>query len=327
MINPKLFRQALLRWYSRHGRDLPWRRTRSPYEILVSEVMLQQTQVATVLGYYNRWLRRFPNFKALARATENDVLHAWQGLGYYRRARNLRETAKIIQRQHGGIFPEDLGAIGELPGLGRYSANAIASFAFDQSVPIVEANTSRVLARLFNLRMPIDQGPGRTALWNYAAMLVPTRGAAAYNSALMDLGALVCLPKPKCPICPVREFCRARQPEGLPIKKPLPRIKQLVENHALVIERNRILLRRSNHRWRGMWILPPLKLDRFKRSSLQDPIYESAFPFTCHRVKLRIFRKSRPARETHMQRWFSFRQLHSIPIPSPHRRAITALLN
>src|SRR5881227_1711973 len=147
--NVRAFRRFLFDWYRRYGRDLPWRGTRDPYAILVSEFMLQQTQVSTVIPYYNEWLYRFPDFAALARASENDVLHAWQGLGYYARARNLRATALALSEKHRGIFPRDVQSIRELPGIGRYTANAVATFAFDRSVPIVEANITRLLSRLF----------------------------------------------------------------------------------------------------------------------------------------------------------------------------------
>src|SRR5213075_3006371 len=138
--SPAAFRRTVLAWYGKHGRDLPWRRTRDPYAILVSEIMLQQTQVATVIPYYYRWLRRFPNFRSVASATESEVLHAWQGLGYYARARNLHAVAKII-----GKNPDAIGKMRELPGIGRYTANAVATFAYDQPVPIVEANIARLL--------------------------------------------------------------------------------------------------------------------------------------------------------------------------------------
>lgn len=321
------FRRSLLQWYRANGRDLPWRRTHDPYAILVSEFMLQQTQVGAVLPYYNEWLRRFPDFRALSRASECEVLHAWQGLGYYNRARNLRASARIVQDRHVGIFPRDIDAIRDLPGIGRYTANAVATFAFDRSVPIVEANTTRVLARLFNVTTPIDSSRGREALWNFAAQLVPAAGAGRFNSALMDLGALICLPRPKCTICPVRKFCRATKPEILPIKKLRPTTKQLAEDHAFVTKHEKVLLQKAHHRWRGMWILPEIKLDRFKRSSLRqrDLKYRSVFPFTHHRVTLRVFRQ-RPGKRNDGQRWFARSKLQTIPIPSPHRRAITALL-
>ncbi len=207
---------ALTNWYHKHGRVLPWRQTRDPYAILVSEVMLQQTQVATVIPYYNEWLRRFPDFAVLARASESDVLHTWQGLGYYARARNLRAVAKTVQNRRGGNFPRGVAAMRGLPGVGRYTANAVATFAFNQPVPIVETNIARVLARLFNLHNPIDRPAGREALWRHASILLPRYSARIYNSALVDLGALVCLPcQPECGICPVKKFCRAKNPESL----------------------------------------------------------------------------------------------------------------
>ena len=317
------FRRRLLSWYARYGRDLPWRRTRDPYAILVSEFMLQQTQVATVLPYYEKWLQRFPNFAALARASERKVLHAWQGLGYYSRARNLHTTAKIVLDRHRGRFPISIEQMQSLPGVGKYTAHAVATFAFDQPVPIVEANTSRVFARLFNLRIPIDSVSGRRSLWKYAASLVPKKSSTAFNSALLDLGALVCLPrKPKCEICPVKKICLATNPQSLPIKRPRPETKQLVERHSFVIRNDRLLLAQSANRWQGMWILPPLNLT----SKRNGAIYKATFPFTNHRVTLQVFRQGRSKIDQDRERWFSMPALESIPIPSPHRRAILDLL-
>jgi A/G-specific adenine glycosylase len=294
----RAFRRSLLRWFHRHGRDLPWRRTRDPYAILVSELMLQQTQVATVIPYYRKWLHRFPDFGSLARASQNNVLHAWQGLGYYNRARNLHATAKIVEDQHGGIFPRNIATIRKLPGVGRYTANAVATFAFDKSVPIVEANSARVLARLFDIRTPIDSAIGSEKLWENAARLVPKRNAARFNSALVDLGALVCLSNnPKCSICPVNKFCRARNPETLPIKKSKSRTKQITERHLFIFSRGKILLEQSAKRWHGMWVLPPLELDCLKQSSLpRRAVYRSVFPFTQYRVTLVIYRRCGPRR-------------------------------
>ncbi|HST30861.1 MAG TPA: A/G-specific adenine glycosylase [Chthoniobacterales bacterium] len=316
------FQARLLRWYLNNGRDLPWRRTRDPYAILVSEFMLQQTQVVTVLPYYKDWLRRFPTFAALARAPENDVLHAWQGLGYYARARNLQATAKFVAAEHDGRLPSAIGEIVKLPGIGKYTAHAIGTFAFDQAVPIVEANVSRVLSRVFDLRKPIDSTGGRNLLWNYARTLVPRKSATEFNSALLDLGALICLPrKPKCQVCPVKSSCCAKNPELLPIKRPRPQTKRIIERHGFVVSQDRILLQAAQHRWRGMWILPAIN----GRSKNRLAIYESVFPFTNHRITLKIFHGNACRNST--QRWFSKDELGAIPIPSPHRRAIHALLN
>ena len=251
------------------------------------------------------------------------MLHAWQGLGYYSRARNLRATAKIVANRYCGQFPRSIEQMQLLPGVGKYTAHAVATFAFDQAVPIVEANTSRVLARLFNLQIPIESASGRKSLWGYAAPLVPRKSSATYNSALLDLGALVCLAsKPKCGICPVKKFCRAKNPQSLPIKRPRPATKQLVEKHSFVIRNDRLLLTQSANRWRGMWILPPLQLG----SKTNGAIYKATFPFTNHRVTLQIFRYRERKIDNSPKRWFAFRKLDSIPIPSPHRRAIDALL-
>jgi A/G-specific adenine glycosylase len=288
--------------------------------------MLQQTQVTTVIPYYNNWLGRFPDFDSLSCASQNDVLHAWQGLGYYNRARNLHAAAKIVRDRHRGILPADIAAIRELPGVGRYTANAVATFAFNHSVPIVEANSARVLARLFDIRISIDSAIGSKKLWESASQLVPKRNAARFNSALLDLGALVCSQsKPKCSICPVKTFCRAKNPEGLPIKKSKPRTKRLLEKHAFVFRRGRILLERASARWRGMWMLPCVEHDCLKQPSLGCAIYKSIFPFTHHRVTLVVHRCAAPKRIAVDQRWF--KSIDHIPMPSPHRRAAQALLS
>src|SRR5438034_1443976 len=299
------FRRALTTWYRKHGRDLPWRGTRDPYAILVSEFMLQQTQVATVIPYYHEWLRRFPDFASLARASENDVLHAWQGLGYYARARNLHATARTIVDRHGGNFPHAIEEMQQFPGIGKYTAHAVASFAFNQSASIVEANTARVLARLFNFRKSIDSGPARKTLWRYAASLTKS-DARTFNSALLDLGALICVTrKPKCHLCPVKAFCRAKNPAALPVRKSRPQTKQLTETHALIVRRGRVLLQQSSHHWRGMWILPRLEVDCLKHSSFQArPVYESAFPVTHHGVTLAVYRRAAPKRIAPEQKWF-----------------------
>jgi A/G-specific adenine glycosylase len=324
--NLAVFRRSLVRWFRCHGRDLPWRRTRDPYAILVSEIMLQQTQVATVIPYYHEWLQRFPDFASLAAASENEVLLAWQGLGYYARARNLQATARAVLHDHRGRFPRSIERMQRLPGIGKYTAHAVASFAFNQSVPIVEANTARVLTRLFNFHQSIDTGSGRRTLWQRAARVLPKFDGRTFNSALVDLGALICVAgKPKCNLCPVQAFCRARNPAALPVTKSRPRMKQLIEAHALIVRHGRILLEQSRNRWRDMWILPPVKLDGLKPSSFQARLaYKSVFPFTHHQVTLVVYRRSTPKRIAPRQRWF--RSIEDLAMPSPHRRAAEALL-
>src|SRR5260370_28198892 len=210
----------------------------------------------------------------------------------------------------------------QLPGIGKRSARAVERFAFDESGPVVEANSARVLARIFNLRTPIDKIAGRELLFNRAHAIVAQPCAERCNSALIALGSLICLPrKPRCRICPVREFCRATNPEILPVRKTRPRTKLLTESHAFVVSRNKILLERSDGRWRRMRILPPLKT----RSTINGPIYRSVFPFTHHQVVLNVYRR-RPRKTNKLQRWIKIASLGSIPVPSPHRRAITYLL-
>jgi A/G-specific adenine glycosylase len=286
--------------------------------------MLQQTQVAAVLPYYREWMRRFPDFAALAAASEREVLHAWQGLGYYARARNLRAAAQIVAAKHRGNFPRSSDAIRALPGIGRYTANAVATFAFNQSLPIVEANIARLLARILDLQTPIDTTAGREALWTCAATLLPTRDAATFNSAIMDLGALVCTARPKCGVCPAKKFCRAKDPSVLPLKKARPSIKKHTEHHGFTIRRRRVLLEQSQDRWRGMWMLPRLS----SPPPLRQPMHVSEFPFTNHRITLAVFRQeSQPRERTSTQRWFSIGTLDSLPLPSPHRRALNHILS
>jgi A/G-specific adenine glycosylase len=318
------FHRRLLHWYSTNGRDLPWRRTDDPYAILVSEFMLQQTQVGTVLPFFDRWLKRFPTFAALAAASETEVLHAWQGLGYYTRATNLHAAAKRVVSHHRGVLPADPEILRTLPGMGRYTANAVATFAFDRSVPIVEANTARLIARLFNIRVPVDSARGRDALWRGATALVPKNGAGRFNSALIDLGAVVCVNRiPKCHTCPVHSFCRAPRPELLPVKRPRQQLERLTESHALNIKRGRVLLEQCSRRWRGLWMLPA----RHSRTRIDTaPIHTSVFPFTNHRIKLQVFRGARVDDQRQGCRWFSIDRLNAVPIPSPHRRALVACL-
>ena len=282
--------------------------------------MLQQTQAATVVPYYKRWLRRFPTIRSLAATTQSDVLHAWQGLGYYARARNLHRCAKMIVEKFGGRLPNDPSKLKSLPGIGLYTANAIAVFALDKSLPIVEANTARVLSRLFNIRAPIDSTSGRRKLWEFSAKLVPQKSARDFQNAMMDLGALICTAhNPRCQICPVEKFCRARDPASLPRKKRRAAIVPLTESHGLSTMAGAVLLEQCGQRWRGMWMLPKVPAPR------SAPIHTARFPFTHHRVTLRVFR-SKAARPGSHRRWFPIRHLNKIPMPSPHRRAIHALL-
>jgi A/G-specific adenine glycosylase len=321
------FRHSLVAWFKKNGRDLPWRHTHNPYAVLVSEMMLQQTQVVTVIDFFTRWMARFPDFAALAAASEADVLQVWQGLGYYSRARNLHRTAKIIVAEHGGKMPRDLDAIRALPGIGRYTAGAVATFAFDQSTPIIDANIARVLSRLFDMRTPVDSSAGQAALWRIADDLQPQKNAGIFNEALMELGALVCLPRsPKCLICPVKKFCRAENPEILPVKKPRRKTVAITENCAWIVKNGRILLeQQTGPRWRGLWKLPGMRnVERGMRN--EKPLLKIVYPFTHHRVTLSIFPVPASKKTGENQRWFKIGELEKVALAAPHRRAILLLL-
>ncbi|HET7600328.1 MAG TPA: hypothetical protein VFK09_08540 [Gemmatimonadales bacterium] len=202
------FRRRLIGWFRRHGRDLPWRRTRDPYHVVVSEFMLQQTQVSRVAPYYERFLDRWPTVHALAAAEPAAVRESWNGLGYYRRAAHLHRLAQVVVRERGGVIPDEPGELRRLPGVGPYTAGAVAAFAFERATPAVDTNVARVLRRAFHPRR--GRGPADARLWRTAAALLPRRGAAAwaFNQAIMELGATVCTARAaRCGACPVRGLC------------------------------------------------------------------------------------------------------------------------
>ncbi len=252
----------LLTWFARHQRALPWRRDRDPYRIWVSEVMLQQTQAATVVPFFERFLARFPTLADLAAAEEQEVLRLWEGLGYYRRARDLLRSARLLFAEHGNAFPDDPAALKGLPGLGDYTRNAVLSQAFDLRLPILEANSQRVLSRLFGREEDPRQGPARRWLWQAAEALLPSRRVGEFNQALMELGALVCTPStPRCGECPLSPRCSAfaqgRQ-DVIPARTPPPAIT-LVRESAVVVRRlGRVLLvqRPETGRWASLWEFP-----------------------------------------------------------------------
>ncbi|MCA6362799.1 MAG: A/G-specific adenine glycosylase [Bacteroidetes bacterium] len=206
------FSAELRQWYLRHRRDLPWRNTRNPYLIWLSEVILQQTRVEQGRAYYERFARTWPDVTALANASEEQVLKLWQGLGYYSRARNLHKTAQLVAKEHGGIFPQTYHGLLALKGIGEYTAAAIGSFAFDIAEPVVDGNVYRVLARVFGVDTPIDSTAGKKQFRQLAAELLDPRDPATHNQAIMEFGAVQCVPRnPQCPQCPVAAHCVARQ--------------------------------------------------------------------------------------------------------------------
>jgi A/G-specific adenine glycosylase len=233
----------LLNWYRQQGRSLPWRGNPDPYAVWVSEIMLQQTRVEAVIPYFERWMRLFPTVRDLSAASEQDVLNAWEGLGYYSRAHNLHRAAKIVVEQYNGELPRDLKALRSLPGIGRYTVGAIASIAFNMDEPALDGNLRRVYTRLFDVSQPADSPAGEEILWKLAAEHLPTGQAGDYNQALMDLGATICLPKnPRCLLCPLMEICQARAngtQEQRPVLKPKKETPHFTHAAAIVVRIDR----------------------------------------------------------------------------------------
>ena len=267
------FRLRLLSWYRKNRRELPWRRDQDAYRVWVSEIMLQQTQVATVRDYFERFVATFPTVDGLAAADEADVLRLWEGLGYYRRARQLHAAAQLIVDEFGGVFPRDISTLQTLPGVGRYTAGAIASIAFGARAPIVEANTARLFARLVGYRGDLTTADGRKLLWETAEMLPPRQGAGEFNQALMELGSLVCTPDtPDCATCPIVPHCTAHSTasvDAIPRKKRREKTIEVHEAAVVIVRRGRVLLRRcgDDERWAGLWDFP-----RFEMApSVSDP--------------------------------------------------------
>lgn len=260
-----MLRRRLLAWYDANGRDMPWRRTREPYPVWLSEVMLQQTQVATARPYYDAFISRFPTLASLARARPTDVLAAWAGLGYYRRARHLHEAARTVVREHGGRVPDDPEAFGRLPGVGRYTTGAVLSICFDRPLPVLDGNVARVLSRLYATPDAIRDPRGAKRLWALAEALVPMRRPGDWNQAMMELGATICTPRaPACGSCPVRAQCRAHRlgrvgefPPTAPRREP-----EIVRRAVALIERRgRVLMeRREGALLAGLWEPPGVEL-------------------------------------------------------------------
>jgi A/G-specific adenine glycosylase len=258
----QVLRKRLLDWYSTHARDLPWRRSRDPYRVWISEIMLQQTQVATVGAYFDRFVRAFPDVKSLASVEEAEVLRLWEGLGYYRRARQLHAAAKKVVAEYGGNFPDELDELQQLPGIGRYTAGAIASIAFDRRAPILEANTIRLVSRLIAFRGNPHSQAGQRPLWLVAEEILPQKRVAEFNQALMELGSLVCTPnEPKCPMCPLSMVCAAFA-TGLQNEIPTAKPRQVyadVREAAVIVRKNGSVLVRqcaADERWAGLWDFP-----------------------------------------------------------------------
>jgi len=301
-----------LRWYDRHRRDLPWRRTDDPYAIWVSETMLQQTRVETVIPYYERFLRRFPDVRSLATADRDDLYAHWAGLGYYSRARNLQAAARRIVEEHDGRLPGDAEALRALPGIGRYTAGAVASIAFDRPEPVVDGNVARVISRVRGLREDIRSRPMVETLWSEAALWVHGPRPGDLNQALMELGATLCTPRaPRCEVCPLTRMCDARaagDATSLPRKLPARTARRMEAVAAWLERRGRVLAvrRPQSGLLGGLWELPggPLVASEAPEQGLARCLRESVgllverairvgeveHVFTHRRLRLHVFR-------------------------------------
>jgi A/G-specific adenine glycosylase len=263
----KTLQTRLLKWYGEEKREMPWRNNRDPYRILVSEFMLQQTQVKTVIPYFERWMKSFPTLQKLARAREFTVLKHWEGLGYYSRARNLRKTAQIIQKDYSGKIPESIDEILKLPGIGRYTAGAVLSIAFDQKVPVLDGNVKRVLSRLFLLKENGSNRNSENILWETMKNLLPETETGNFNQAFMELGATLCLPKkPLCLLCPLKQNCEAQKSKQQnlypPRKQAVPSTKIEV-SAGVIFRKDKVYIqkRKAGGLMGGLWEFPGGKLE------------------------------------------------------------------
>jgi len=357
MPSPKIIQciqKSLLDWYQREKRDLPWRNTHDPYHILVSEFMLQQTQVKTVIPYYHRWLKSFPNPGVLAKARESKVLKHWEGLGYYSRARNLHRSAKLMVNEFNGKVPDAWDEISKLPGFGRYTAGAVLSIAFGQKVPVLDGNVKRVLSRLLRLKENGSSPASENRLWQVAEKILPQRLPGDFNQALMELGATVCLPQnPLCLLCPLNTVCRANRDN---VQKHFPPAKvkavtKKIEVSAAVIHRNGktyIQQRPKKGLMGGLWEFPGGKIEKGEspeeclvreiaeelgvQIKIKEKIMTIKHSYTKFRVTLHVFICTIQAgriRATCCEqwKWVSPQNINQFPFPAANVKILDHLKN
>ncbi len=325
------FRDALVRWFGEEGRDYPWRRTRDPYAVLVSEVMLQQTRIATVLdrGFYVRFLECFPGVEELAEAGDEELLKAWEGLGYYRRVRMLRDTARAVVERHGGVFPAGESELLALPGVGRYTVGALRAFAFGLPAVLVDGNVVRVLARVLDDRGDVHSGSGMKRMWEVAAELADDERPREYHSALMELGQTYCRRQsPDCMRCPVSEFCATRDPAEVPVGKVRVALEE-VEEHAVWMRdgEGRVLMHQERgSRRTGLWKLP---LREVGQMAGKREILSLTYGITRYRVKLCVYDGGVVSGEDGTEEgdeWIARGDLVGLAMAAPFRRAVDCLL-
>jgi len=338
--------EALLEWFAREARDLPWRRTRDPYAIWVSEIMLQQTQVKTVIPYWERWMKALPDLQALANARPDRLHKLWEGLGYYSRVRNLQKAARRILERHQGKFPELFEQVLELPGIGRYTAGAICSIAFNQARPILDGNVIRVLTRLHGLDGDPKQKALNVRLWQLAEEWVVSAAGqhGPLNEAMMELGALVCLPRdPRCGECPLRKSCVAHRERRVAELPGIPRRQPSTPRWfaALVVRRNSrfLVVQRARGTVNGqLWEFPNVELERAGSNSLKTamatlgvateglkPLGVVKHSITRYRITLQAFEMDAadwPASAAKQGRWLTLSELEKFAFPSAHRKIV-----
>jgi A/G-specific adenine glycosylase len=338
--------KKILQWYKKNKRDLPWRKTTDPYAIWVSEIMLQQTQVATVIPYYQRFLKSFPTVRDLAKADLSRVLKTWEGLGYYSRARNLHRAAQIVSNHYHGEFPDQLTDLRTLPGIGRYTAGAILSIAFNKEAPILDGNVKRVLSRLFAIADPSARGKSEARLWHLSESLIPKGEASSFNQGLMDLGATTCTPKePRCSKCPLSRLCKGKacgEPERFPTKTARKKIPHIEAISAVIQRDGKVVLRQRPPAGLlgGLWEFPnwPIEgkgnpknyLGQKVKSDLgltvksKEPIGSFHQTFTHFKLTLHVFHCQVLGR-VGRGKWVLHKDLPLLPMPRIHRRIANTL--
>ncbi|MEN6437834.1 MAG: A/G-specific adenine glycosylase [Syntrophobacter sp.] len=346
------FRDGLLLWFSRNRRALPWRGSYSPYEVWISEIMLQQTQVKTMLPYYSRWMKRFPDVLSIAEAREDEVLRCWEGLGYYARARNIHKAARVIASEFGGRMPRDFDSVRKLPGVGRYTAGAVMSIAYNEDYPAVDANVSRILARVFRICDSVESAQFKEAVWRHASDVLPGGRAREFNQALMDFGAMVCLPgEPSCEVCPISGICGAFAggvAGKLPVRGRKKSVIPLVRSAGVLLSGGKVLARRrpESGLMPNLWEFPggAAREDETPEAALRRVWHEELgidlgpvrhlatvkHAHTSYRVTLHAYLceadEALEYSENGSLRWVFPRELDTLAFPSAHRRIVEVLL-
>jgi A/G-specific adenine glycosylase len=346
--------QNLLDWFDKHGRDLPWRKNYQPYHVWISEIMLQQTQMDRVVEYFSRWINKFPDVHSIANASEEEVLKLWEGLGYYSRAKNIIKTSRLLIEMHDGKLPTEYDHLLKLPGIGKYTAGAIMSIAYNREYSIVDANIERVFARLFNIDGPVKEKKAKSYIWQLSDKLIPRGKARMFNQSIMELGALVCIPKnPRCMICPVANKCESLQ-HGLVAERPVlaePPKTVFIEMATGILRKNgKILIQKRKPRgvWANLWEFPGGRLEPGETPEMAlireyaeetelkvnrlEKITTVKHSYTIYRVTLHCYncslqgRRSKPVLHGAQEyRWVKPQELSEYAFPAGHRKLIQFL--